>query len=233
MLRVEDLVAGYGNLCVLHGVSLQVPRASIVALLGSNGAGKTTTMNVIAGLARAMSGVIELDGHRIDKMPAHRIFASGVALVPQGRELFPDMTVEQNLELGGRALKSADERGKLQTLVHELFPKLRERAAQLAGTLSGGEQAMLATSRAIMSKPALLLLDEPTAGLAPMVVDELARALLRLNRAGQAILLVEQNIRMALKIADYVYVMRVGRIAAQGPVGDFRNDEAILKDYFG
>jgi len=216
MLEIRKLEAGYGALRVLRGVSLAVPQGKVVALLGGNGAGKTTTMKTVVGVVRATGGEIELDGERIDRLPSHAVFARGIALVPQGRELFPDMTVAENLELGALARGSAG--GKLADLLEDVFdkfPRLRERTAQRAGSLSGGEQQMLATGRALMSRPTVLLLDEPTNGLAPLIVQELARTLKRLNEAGQTILLVEQNVRVALSIADYVYVIRTGEIVLE------------------
>lgn len=233
MLQLTDVVAGYGALRVLHGVSLHVPEGKVVVLLGSNGAGKSTTVNTIAGLRGLTSGTIEFNGAPIGRLPAHRIFRRGVALVPQGRELFPGLSVEQNLELGLRAPKSAADMQALYQQVFNLFPRLLERRTQQAGTLSGGEQAMLATARAIMSCPSLLLLDEPTAGLAPLVVVELIRALKQLNRGGQTVLLIEQNVRAALGIADFVYVMRNGKIVAQGPAAQFADDDKIFQSYFG
>jgi len=233
MLQLTDVVAGYGALQVLHGVSLHVPEGKVVVLLGSNGAGKSTTVNTIAGLRGLTSGSIEFNGTPIGRLPAHQIFRRGVALVPQGRELFPGLSVEQNLELGLRTPKSAADRQALYQQVFNLFPRLLERRTQQAGTLSGGEQAMLATARAIMSCPSLLLLDEPTAGLAPLVVAELVRALKQLNRGGQTVLLIEQNVRAALGIADFVYVMRNGKIVAQGPAAQFTDDDKIFHSYFG
>ena len=234
MLEIRKLEAGYGALRVLRGVSLAVPQGKVVALLGGNGAGKTTTMKTVVGVVRATSGEIELDGERIDRLPSHAIFARGIALVPQGRELFPDMTVAENLELGALARGSAG--GKLADLfedVFDKFPRLRERTAQRAGSLSGGEQQMLATGRALMSRPTVLLLDEPTNGLAPLIVQELARTLKRLNEAGQTILLVEQNVRVALSIADYVYVIRTGEIVLESDARKIDDADEMFSAYLG
>ena len=234
MLKIRKLEAGYGALRVLRGVSLAVPQGKVVALLGGNGAGKTTTMKTVVGVVRATSGEIELDGERIDRLPSHAVFARGIALVPQGRELFPDMTVAENLELGALARGSAG--GKLADLfedVFDKFPRLRERTAQRAGSLSGGEQQMLATGRALMSRPTVLLLDEPTNGLAPLIVQELARTLKRLNEAGQTILLVEQNVRVALSIADYVYVIRTGETVLESDARKIDDADEMFSAYLG
>ena len=234
MLEIRKLEAGYGALPVLRGVSLAVPQGKVVALLGGNGAGKTTTMKTVVGVVRATGGEIELDGERIDRLPSHAIFARGIALVPQGRELFPDMTVAENLELGALARGSAG--GKLADLLEDVFdkfPRLRERTAQRAGSLSGGEQQMLATGRALMSRPTVLLLDEPTNGLAPLIVQELARTLKRLNEAGQTILLVEQNVRVALSIADYVYVIRTGEIVLESDARKIDDADEMFSAYLG
>jgi len=234
MLEIRKLEAGYGALRVLRGVSLAVPQGKVVALLGGNGAGKTTTMKTVVGVVRATGGEIELDGERIDRLPSYAIFARGIALVPQGRELFPDMTVAENLELGALARGSAG--GKLADLLEDVFdkfPRLRERTAQRAGSLSGGEQQMLATGRALMSRPTVLLLDEPTNGLAPLIVQELARTLKRLNEAGQTILLVEQNVRVALSIADYVYVIRTGEIVLESDAGKIDDADEMFSAYLG
>ena len=234
MLEIRKLEAGYGALRVLRGVSLAVPQGKVVALLGGNGAGKTTTMKAVVGVVRATGGEIELDGERIDRLPSHAVFARGIALVPQGRELFPDMTVAENLELGALARGSAG--GKLADLLEDVFdkfPRLRERTAQRAGSLSGGEQQMLATGRALMSRPTVLLLDEPTNGLAPLIVQELARTLKRLNEAGQTILLVEQNVRVALSIADYVYVIRTGEIVLESDARKIDDADEMFSAYLG
>jgi len=234
MLEIRKLEAGYGALRVLRGVSLAVPQGKVVALLGGNGAGKTTTMKTVVGVVRATGGEIELDGERIDRLPSHAVFARGIALVPQGRELFPDMTVAENLELGALARGSAG--GKLADLLEDVFdkfPRLLERTAQRAGSLSGGEQQMLATGRALMSRPTVLLLDEPTNGLAPLIVQELARTLKRLNEAGQTILLVEQNVRVALSIADYVYVIRTGEIVLESDARKIDDADEMFSAYLG
>ena len=233
MLEVSNLSAGYGRLQVLRGVSMTVPAGGAVTLLGGNGAGKTTMMKTLCGLLRSASGEVVLEGTPIQRQSSHAIFSRGVALVPQGRELFPSMTVAENLELGGlRRLDRAALAAQMET-VFSHFPRLRERARQRAGTLSGGEQQMLATGRALMSKPKLLLLDEPTSGLAPLIVAEIARIIQDLNEAGQTILLVEQNVRMALGVADSVYVIRNGRIVMEGPREDFGDSDEMFKSFMG
>lgn len=232
MLTVTDLEAGYGPLKVLRGINLNVPRGKLVALLGSNGAGKTTTMKAISGILQPSGGEIVFDGTRIEREPSHRIFAHGMALVPQGRELFPGMSVEENLELGGLScgLGRAEIVRRLDG-VFDQFPRLHERRTQRAGTLSGGEQQMLATGRALMSRPSLLLLDEPTTGLAPIIVQELTRICRELKAAGQTILLVEQNVRMALSVADYIYVLRNGSIVKESPRGAISGDQDLIEAY--
>jgi branched-chain amino acid transport system ATP-binding protein len=232
MLDVTDLVAGYGSIRALDGVTIHVPRGKIVALFGSNGAGKTTLMHTIAGLMHPMRGTIAFDGTRIGNEPAHRIFERGVVLVPQGRQLFPEMSVRENLELGGLSALAPGEIASRIDDILGVFPRLRERIDQRAAGLSGGEQQMLATGRALMSSPRLLLLDEPTTGLAPLVVAEITRILQTLKDAGQTILIVEQNVRMALELADQVYVMRVGKIVHEAPASAVRERQDMFSSYF-
>jgi branched-chain amino acid transport system ATP-binding protein len=232
MLKVTDLVAGYGSIRALDGVSINVPEGSIVALFGSNGAGKTTLMHTIAGLMHPIRGTIAFADTAIQNEPAHRIFARGIALVPQGRQLFPEMSVRENLELGGlSALPTGEATVRIEDIL-KIFPRLRERIDQRAAGLSGGEQQMLATGRALMSKPRLLLLDEPTTGLAPLIVAEITRILRTLKDTGQTILIVEQNMRMALELADQVYVMRVGKIVHEAPASALRDSEDMFSSYF-
>ncbi len=234
MLELRGLESGYGALRVLRGISLKVPRGKVVALLGGNGAGKTTTMKTITGVLRATAGEVTLDGERIERLPSHAIFGRGIALVPQGRELFPDMSVAENLELGALSRGTAGTTlAALLDDVYQLFPRLAERAAQRAGSLSGGEQQMLATGRAMMSRPSVLLLDEPTNGLAPIIVQELARALRGLHAKGQTILLVEQNVRVALSVADYVYVIRMGEIVLESEASRIDNADDMFRAYLG
>jgi branched-chain amino acid transport system ATP-binding protein len=233
MLEIRGLESGYGALRVLRGVSLRVPQGKCVTLLGGNGAGKTTTMKTVVGVIRATGGQIELGGERIERLRSHAIFARGIALVPQGRELFPDMSVVENLELGALARGNRAQLSDRLEDVFDKFPRLRERANQRAGSLSGGEQQMLATGRALMSQPSVLLLDEPTNGLAPLIVQELARTLKRLNETGQTILLVEQNVRVALSIADYVYVIRTGEIVLESEASKIDDADEMFSAYLG
>lgn len=234
MLELRGLESGYGALRVLRGINLSVPKGKVVALLGGNGAGKTTMMKTIVGVMRATAGEVTLEGERIERLSSHAIFARGVALVPQGRELFPDMTVAETLELGALARGTTGK--KLATLQHEiyqLFPQLSERAGQRSGSLSGGEQQMLATGRALMSRPSVLLLDEPTSGLAPIIVHELVEALRGLHAKGQTILLVEQNVRIALSMADYVYVIRMGEIVLESEAHKIDDADEMFRTYLG
>ena len=232
MLSLSGITAGYGQLKVLHNVTLDVPAGQVVALLGGNGAGKTTTMRAIAGLIPIQAGTIVLDGSPIGGMPAHRVFARGLSLVAQGRELFPEMTVRENLELGALQV-SATTKPRCTDEIFGMFPRLLERASNRAASLSGGEQQMLATGRALMSRPKVLLLDEPTTGLAPIIVDELTRMLTELSREGQTILIVEQNTRMALKLAQHIYVIRQGEIVLDRPAGEIAGDDEMFEAYLG
>ena len=225
MLRLSNVVARYGSIEALHGVSLEVGPNRVVALLGGNGAGKTTTMHAIAGLLPLKAGTIEFKGQRIDGLPPHSVVKRGIALVSQNRDLFAEMTVAENLELGALRLRPVETKNERLEQQLTLFPRLRERYRQRAGTLSGGERAMLAIARALMVAPALLLLDEPTSGLAPLIVAEVGRSLKSLNEQGQTILLVEQNVRMAMRIAQTVYVLRNGSIVLTAPASEVDEGE--------
>jgi branched-chain amino acid transport system ATP-binding protein len=232
-LSVAHLEVHYGDLVGVADVSLEVKRGSIVALLGSNGAGKTTTLNCIAGLVRPSGGSITWRGAKIGGEPAYAIVARGLALSPEGWRLFVTQTVEQNLRLGATVL---DDKGKIAALfdrVYTLFPRLAERRKQLAGTLSGGERQMLALGRALMSEPALLMLDEPSLGLAPAVVDQLYDALYKLHEEGLTLLLAEQSIPLALAIADYAYVLQTGRTVLEGSAESLENDAQVQEIYLG
>ena len=234
MLELRGLESGYGALRVLRGINLSVPKGKVVALLGGNGAGKSTMMKTIVGVLRATAGEVALEGERIERLSSHAIFARGVALVPQGRELFPDMTVAETLELGALSRGTLGrDLAVLQHEVYELFPQLSERSGQRAGSLSGGEQQMLATGRALMSRPSVLLLDEPTNGLAPIIVQELAKALRGLHARGQTIFLVEQNVPVALSMADYVYVIRTGQIVLESEARKIYNADEMFRTYLG
>ena len=232
-LRVENLEVRYGDLVGIADVTLDVQPGSIVALLGSNGAGKTTTLNAVAGLVRPSGGTIEWRGETIGGEPAFAIVAKGLALSPEGWRLFVTQTVEQNLRLGATALADKGRLSGLHDRVFTLFPRLKERRKQLAGTLSGGERQMLAVGRALMSEPKLLLLDEPSLGLAPAVVDQLYDALYRLHEEGLTLLLAEQSIPLALAIADYAYVLQTGRTVLQGTASELENDAQVQEIYLG
>jgi branched-chain amino acid transport system ATP-binding protein len=232
-LTVDHLEVRYGDVIGVADISLQVKAGQIVALLGSNGAGKTTTLNAIAGVAAATRGRIEWRGAAITGLPAYAIVNKGLALSPEGWRLFVAQTVEQNLRLGATALA---DRSRIDTLfqrVYSLFPRLAERRRQLAGTLSGGERQMLALGRALMSEPHLLMLDEPSLGLAPAVVEALYDTLQKLHREGLTLLLAEQSIPLALGIADYAYVLQTGRIALEGPAADLEKNEQVREIYLG
>jgi branched-chain amino acid transport system ATP-binding protein len=223
--------AGYGSIEVLRDLSFDIPEGKVVTLLGGNGAGKTTTMNAIAGLVPLRGGTVELDGEPLNRRPAHEIFAKGIALVAQTRELFKDMTVRENLELGVLAQPHVKDIEARVDEIFEMFPRLKERECNRAGSLSGGEQQMLATGRALMSRPRILLLDEPTTGLAPIIVGELQRIIRRINAAGHTVLLVEQNTKMALELADHVYVLSRGRIALSRPRSEISDQREIFDAY--
>jgi len=233
VLRVQHLEVRYGDLVGVADVSLEVPPASVVALLGSNGAGKTTTLNAIVGLVRATSGTIEWDGERIENLDAYAIVTKGLALSPEGWRLFVGQTVEQNLRLGATALSDRQRISFLLDRVYTLFPTLAERRKQRAGTLSGGERQMLALSRALMSEPRQLLLDEPSLGLAPLLVEALYDTLDRLHRDGLTLLLSEQSVQLALEFADRAYVLQTGRIVLEGPASQLETDPQVQKVYLG
>ncbi len=231
-LVVEHLEVRYGDLVGVADISLKVRAGQVVALLGSNGAGKTTTLNAIAGVVRPR-GKVEWRGEQIAGQPAYAIVSKGLALSPEGWRLFVAQTVEQNLRLGATALADRARAAALFERVYALFPRLAERRRQLAGTLSGGERQMLALGRALMSEPQLLMLDEPSLGLAPAVVEALYDTLAELHRQGLTLLLAEQSILLALGIADYAYVLQTGRIALEGPAADLQKNEQVREIYLG
>ncbi len=233
LLEVRDLVTAYGKIEALKGVSLSVREGSVTCLLGPNGAGKTTLMYSIAGILRPRSGSIRFSGEPITGDPPHRTVARGAALVPENRLVFPKMTVLENLRAGAYSRRDCGEIDAGIESAFARFPRLKERAAQDAGTLSGGEQQMLAVARALMSRPKLLLMDEPSLGLAPIVVDEIFRIVVELNRAGTSIFLVEQNAHMALKVAHHFYLIEQGRVTFDGDPGALAEDEVIHRAYLG
>jgi branched-chain amino acid transport system ATP-binding protein len=232
-LVVEHLEVRYGDLIGVADVSMRIERGQIVALLGSNGAGKTTTLNAIAGLVPASKGRIEWRGEVISGQPAYQIVSKGLALSPEGWRLFVSQTVEQNLRLGATALADPARIEALFERVYTLFPRLRERRAQLARTLSGGERQMLALGRALMSEPKMLLLDEPSLGLAPTVVETLYDTLQKLHEDGLTLLLAEQSIPLALGIADYAYVLQTGRVAIEGKAAEMESNSQVQEIYLG
>jgi len=233
LLRLERVSAAYGRIQALRDVSLEVPAGSVVALLGANGAGKTTTLRVISGLLRPTAGAVYFDGRRIDRLPPEAIVRLGVAHVPEGRQVFADLTVGENLVLGAYARRDRRNIPADLERVFNLFPVLRERRKQLAGTLSGGEQQMLAIGRALMARPRLLLLDEPSLGLAPMVVREIFRTVRRINAEGTTVLLVEQDASRALQVAQTAYVLQTGQVVLRGPAAELRQNEAVRRSYLG
>ena len=234
MLELSDITTAYGGIVAVRGVTLRVPAGATVVLIGSNGAGKTTLLHSICGVCRPSAGEITLRGEKITGAPPHRIARKGILLVPEGRQILGPLSVRENLELGRLALggRPAGTDASLSA-VYALFPRLKERENQIAGSLSGGEQQMLAIGRALMGRPEILLLDEPSLGLAPKVVALVFEALARLNRAGLTILLVEQNARRALEIAQYAYVMERGRIVDEGASERLRGDPNIQSHYLG
>ena len=237
MLTIRNLEAGYGKVKVLHGISMEVPKGKVVTLIGSNGAGKTTSMRAVSGMIKPTAGEITLDGKRIDGLDSHRIARMGIAHSPEGRRVFATMSVVDNLTLGAfprltRARPRGDVEADLERAM-ELFPRLKERRTQLAGTLSGGEQQMLAMARAVMLAPEVVLLDEPSMGLAPILVDEVFRIIQRLKGEGVTMLLVEQFAAAALAVADYGYVLENGRIATHGVAEKLKDDPSVKAAYLG
>jgi branched-chain amino acid transport system ATP-binding protein len=233
LLKIEHLEVRYGDLIGVADVSLEVPAGSVVALLGSNGAGKTTTLNAIAGIVPVSSGSVAFDGVEIAGQPAYAIVRKGLALSPEGWRLFTQQSVENNLLLGATALADRKRIPRLLERVYAVFPRLAERRSQTAGTMSGGERQMLAVGRALMSAPKLLLLDEPSLGLAPAIVDSMYDAFAALHKDGQTILLAEQSVDLALEAADYAYVLQVGRTVLQGPAAEMAHNPDVQKVYLG
>ena len=231
LLEVKDIQVYYGAIHAIKGVSFEVNEGEIVTLIGANGAGKSSTLRTIAGLVKPSGGTINFRGDNITGRDATTIVKKGITLVPEGRHIFPDLTVLENLKVGAY-LRSDDISGDIQW-VYDLFPRLRERRRQVAGTLSGGEQQMLAVGRALMARPKLIMMDEPSLGLAPLVVRDIFEIIRQINRQGVSILLIEQNANMALKVADSAYVMETGCITLSGAGKDLLNNEAVKKAYLG
>ncbi len=233
MLFVRDLETGYGEMQVLWGVNLEVKKGTITTILGPNGAGKTTTLRAIFGLNRPWKGVVEFDGRDVTYMPPHRKVEVGMTMVLEGRHLFPSMTVEENLMLGAYTKHAEEKLDDSLDLVYTLFPRLKERKKQKAGTMSGGEQQMLAIARALMTAPKLILMDEPSQGLAPKLVAEVFETISRLKDEGLTILLVEQNVFASLEISDYAYVLGEGMVVTEGTVDEIRESDVVRRAYVG
>ena len=232
LLKVDNIHVFYGAIHAIKGISFEVEEGEIVTLIGANGAGKSTTLNTIAGLLKPREGSITFDGKNITGMNASKMVYNGMALCPEGRRIFQQMTVRENLEMGGFSRPNAEIDGSIEDVFNR-FPRLREREKQIAGTLSGGEQQMLAMGRALMSKPKLLMLDEPSMGLAPILVEQIFDIIKELHEAGTTILLVEQNAQMALSIADRAYVLGTGQITMSGPAAEVLADDRVRAAYLG
>ena len=233
LLEVQDIQVYYGMIQALKGVSFSVNEGEVIALIGANGAGKTTTLHTVTGLLRAKSGHIIYDGQDITKVPAHKIVTMGMAHVPEGRRVFANMTVLQNLKMGAFTRSDKNEIESTIEMIYKRFPRLKERQNQTAGTLSGGEQQMLAMGRALMSKPKIILMDEPSMGLSPIFVNEIFDIIQAVSESGTTVLLVEQNAKKALSIADRAYVLETGKITMSGNAKDLLEDEAVKKAYLG
>ena len=232
LLKVDDIHVYYGAIHAIKGVSFEVNEGEIVTLIGANGAGKSTTLNTVAGLLRPRSGSITFDGKNLATIPANKTVSLGMALCPEGRRIFQQMTVRENLEMGGFTRPSSEIPVSMEEMFQR-FPRLKEREKQIAGTLSGGEQQMLAIARAMMSKPRLLMLDEPSMGLAPILVEQIFDIIKELHGSGTTILLVEQNAQMALSVADRAYVLETGTISMEGPAQELLHNDAVRKAYLG
>ena len=232
LLQVNDIHVYYGAIHAIKGISFEVNEGEIVTLIGANGAGKSTTLNTVAGLLRPRSGSVAFDGKNLSAIPAHKTVSQGMALCPEGRRIFQQMTVRENLEMGGFTRPKAELPASMEEMF-ERFPRLKEREKQIAGTLSGGEQQMLAIARAMMSRPRLLMLDEPSMGLAPILVEQIFSIIQELHAAGVTILLVEQNAQMALSIADRAYVLETGTISKSGQADALLHDDDVRKAYLG
>ncbi|MBU9738198.1 ABC transporter ATP-binding protein [Diplocloster agilis] len=233
MLKVTDLKVYYGVIQAIKGISFEVNQGEVIALIGANGAGKTTILHTVTGLIPPKNGRIEFEGKDITKLQGHKIVSLGMAHVPEGRRVFASLTVLENLKLGAYTRKNKEEINASLEMVYKRFPRLEERKSQLAGTLSGGEQQMLAMGRALMSKPRILLMDEPSMGLSPIYVNEIFDIIKQVSAEGTTVLLVEQNAKKALEIADRAYVLETGNIALEGKASDLMNNESVKKAYLG
>ncbi len=233
LLEIKDLEVNYGVIKAIKGVSFDVNEGEIIALIGANGAGKTTILHTITGLIQAKKGSIVFDGKELTKTPPHKIVSMGMAHVPEGRRIFQQLSVLENLKLGAYTRKDKSEIASTLKMVYERFPRLEERKNQVAGTLSGGEQQMLAMGRALMSKPRIILMDEPSMGLSPLLVSEIFDIIKVINESGTTVLLVEQNAKKALSIADRAYVLETGKITLSGDAKDLINDKSVKKAYLG
>ncbi len=233
MLKIEDLQVYYGVINAIKGVSFEVNEGEVIALIGANGAGKTTILHTITGLVAPKSGSITFEGVSLNKIPAHKIISLGMAHVPEGRRIFQELTVYENLMLGAYIMKDKAQIEKNLKYVYDHFPRLSERRAQIAGTLSGGEQQMLAMGRALMSNPKIILMDEPSMGLSPLLVSEIFRIIKEVSNDGTTVLLVEQNAKKALSIADRAYVLETGKIVLSGKASDLLSDKRVKEAYLG
>lgn len=233
MLEVKDMNVYYGMIQAIKGISFEVNEGEVIALIGANGAGKTTTLHAVTGLIPAKSGQIIFEGTDITKVPGHKIVSMGMAHVPEGRRVFAQLSVYQNLKMGAYTRKDREEIAKTLEMVYKRFPRLEERKTQTAGTLSGGEQQMLAMGRALMSHPKIILMDEPSMGLSPIFVNEIFDIIREVSAGGTTVLLVEQNAKKALSIADRAYVLETGKITLEGNAGELMNDESVKRAYLG
>ncbi len=233
LLEVKDASVNYQKVSAIRNITLQAPASGIVTIIGGNGAGKTTTLRAISGLAKLSGGEIWFDGQRIDRLPPEKIVARGIAHVPEGRRVFPDLTVEENLRTGAFLRRDKVQVAADLEAVFQRFPRLRERRTQFAKTMSGGEQQMLAIGRALMAKPRLLLLDEPSMGLAPVIVEEIAVIIEEISKQGVAVILVEQNAELALELADHAYVLETGDLVLEGKAKDLHENDHVRRAYLG